>query len=171
MPPLTFWPSVGMGPCGRSRGSKIRCGSQISIPFLGLSLSFWVSKTTKCEHSKNHINHAVDRPKMHVVWYILFQEFASHLRKKSTSQKCIFFKISVTLIFSLYFPPSAARSLKRTKNTEGSKLGFWNSLAHFEVEGGRNFGSGYVCYKTAGFTTCCLSLWCCRCLWRVPWSV
>ena len=27
-----------------------------------------------------------------------------------------------------------------------------------------------MCYKTAGFTTCCLSLWCRRCLWRVSLS-
>ena len=30
------------------------------------------------------------------------------------------------------------------KTQEGSKLGFWEPLADFEVEGGRNFGSGYV---------------------------
>ena len=27
-----------------------------------------------------------------------------------------------------------------------------------------------MCHKTAGFTTCCLSLWCCRCLWRMSSS-
>ena len=56
----------------------------------------------------------------------------------------MFFEILGSLIFALCFLPFAARSLKRTKNTGGSKLGFWDPLAHFEVEGGRNFGSGYV---------------------------
>ena len=62
-----------------------------------------------------------------------------------------------------YFWPFAARSLKRTKNTGRSKLGFWDLFEHCEVEGGRNFGSGYVSH-------CCLSLRCRRCLWRVSSS-
>ena len=58
--------------------------------------------------------------------------------------KMHFFDFFCPLIFALCFLPSAARSLKRKKNTGGSKFGFGDSLAHFEVEGGRNFGSGYV---------------------------
>ena len=39
---LPFWVpfSVGMGPSGRSGGSKFRCMSQISSPFLGLGPPF-----------------------------------------------------------------------------------------------------------------------------------
>ena len=33
---------------------------------------------------------------------------------------------------------------RERENTGGSKSGVWDPLAHFEVEGGRNFGSGYV---------------------------
>ena len=51
-----------------------------------------------------------------------------------------FFEILGLLIVALCFLPSAARSLKRTKNTGG----FWDPLAHFEVEGVRHFGSGSV---------------------------
>ena len=40
---LSFWPPfpIGMGSFGRSGRSKCRCGSQISIPLLGLSPPFW----------------------------------------------------------------------------------------------------------------------------------
>ena len=46
---LPFWPpfSVGMDSFGRSGGSKFRCGSQISSPFLGLSPPVWGSKNIK----------------------------------------------------------------------------------------------------------------------------
>ena len=51
--------SQGMGAFGKSGCSKFRRGSQISSSFLGLSPPFG-SQTTKCEHSKNLINHGVD---------------------------------------------------------------------------------------------------------------
>ena len=48
--------------------TRDRRGTLISIPLLGLSPPFWeVKKTSKSEHSKNHVNHAVGRPTMHVV--------------------------------------------------------------------------------------------------------
>ena len=49
--------------------TRDRRGTLISIPFLGLSLPCGGSKKKKSngEHSKNHVNHAVDRPKKHVV--------------------------------------------------------------------------------------------------------
>ena len=37
---------------------------------------------------------------------------------------------------------SGVEENERTKNTGRSKLCFWDPLAHFEVEEGRNFGSG-----------------------------
>ena len=42
-------------------------------------------------------------------------------------------------MFSLCFLPSAARSLKRTKNTGDRNLVIWDPLAHFEVEGWSKF--------------------------------
>ena len=45
---------VGMGPFGRSGGSKFRRGTQIWIPFLVLApLPSWGEKRSKCEHTKN----------------------------------------------------------------------------------------------------------------------
>ena len=72
-----------------------------------------------------------------------FREFASHL-KKNALHKNVFFEISIPLIYALCFLQSAARSLKRTKKHRGIEIRFLGPLAHFEVEGGRNFGSGYV---------------------------
>ena len=101
-------------------------------------------KTSMREQSKNLLNHAVDRPKMHVVRHILFQELLLTQGKVHVAKMLFVFEILGILIFALCVLPSAARSLKRTRSTGGSKLGFWDRLAHFEVEGGRNFGSGCV---------------------------
>ena len=71
--------------------------------------------------------------------------------------------------FSLCFLPSAARSLKRTKKHVDRNWVFrssWPILRLSEVE----ISVQVMYHKTAGFTTCCLSLWCCRCLWRVSSS-
>ena len=124
-----------------------------------------------------------------------FSWFETHFRSGSTKKACClihlvsrfcfltfgkvhiakmkrFFKNSTSLSFALCFLPFAARSLKRTKNTEGSKLVFfffetlWPILRLREVE----ISIRDMCHKTAGFTTCCLSLWCRRCLWRVSSS-
>ena len=75
---------------------------------------FGCQKTSKCEHSKNHMNHEGDRPAMHVVQYILFQEFASHLKQSAHRKNANVLGIVGSLIFQCFLP-SAARSLKRTK--------------------------------------------------------
>ena len=103
-------------------------------PFSWFDPSFLgVKKTSKCEHSKNHMNHAVDRPKMHVVWYILFQECASHLGKIALHKMHFFFQNFDPPSFLHCFLPSAARSLKRTNlcgavGLCGECRGVWNDV-------------------------------------------
>ncbi len=152
----TFGPLFGRnGPFWEVRGIEIstrdRRGALIWAPL------FWG------EHSKNHSNHAVDRPKC-----MLFQEFASHSRKRAHRKNAYFSKFR-SRSFLHCFPPSAARSLKRTKNTGGSKLGFGTPWPILRLRGWET--SVWDCVtKQQGFTTCCLSLWCRRCLWRVSSS-
>ena len=122
------------GPRGEVWGIEIstrdRRRTLISIPpwfenpFLG------GQKTSKCEHSKNHLDHAVDRPKMHVVYT---SGFLNPLLTKGKVHIATmhFFEILGYFIFAVCFLPSAARSLKRTKNTGGSKLGFRDPLGPF----------------------------------------
>ena len=144
------------GPLWEVWGIEFRRGTSMSIPFLGLGLPCGVQKHQKCEKTMR-----IDQKTwflIHLVSRICFSPKESAHRKKAFFPQCL-----GSVIFSLCFLPSAARSLKRTKNTRGSKLGFWDPLAHFEVKGGRNFCSGYVSKKKkASVTTCCLSLWCRR---------
>ena len=69
----------------------------------------------------------------------------------------MFFRNFCPLILALCFLPSSARSLKRTKNTAGSKLGYWDPLAHFEVQVPEILGAACVT-RQQGFTMCCLSV-------------
>ena len=54
-------------PFGRSGGIEISMQEPDLSPCLRLSPLSGGQKTSKCEHSKNKINHAADRPKMLVV--------------------------------------------------------------------------------------------------------
>ena len=152
-----FWlPLFGRkgAPLGGVGGSNFRRGT-VARPYFSIrfcaSLFFGVKKHQSASIRKNHLNHAVDRPKMHVVQYILFQEFASHLRKGANRKNAYFSKIWAPSF--LHFLPSAARSLKRTKKTqEDRNWVFWDPLAHFEVEGGgRNFRFGMCVTKQQVF--------------------
>ena len=142
-PPLrSEWALLG-GP----RDQNFDAGPSRDLNFDLLSW-FWASplggqKTSKCEHSKNQINHVGDRPKKHVVWSILFQEFASHRRKSAHHKMHIFRNFGSLNFCTVFFHLRHGRRRER-ENTGGSKSGVWDPLAHFEVEGGRNFGSGYV---------------------------
>ena len=72
--------------------------------------------------------------------------------------------------FCTVFPTICGTVVKKKKISQGARFqGFGDFSAHFEVEEGQIFWFG-MCHKTAGFTTWCLSLWCRRYLWRVPWS-
>ena len=87
-----------------------------------------VKKTSKCEHSKNRINHAVDRAKktcclIHFVSRICFSP-----KEKCTSQKFMFFEILGSVIFASCFLPSAAKSLRRTKKLRGIEIRFLGPL-------------------------------------------
>ena len=125
--------SVGMGPFGRSGGSK----------FLAFE--------KPCKSHSGQTKNACCL--IHIVSRICFS-----LKEKCTPQKCIFFEFFGPLIFVTVFSAICGTVVeKNDKNTGGSKLGFWDPLAHSEVEGSRNFGSGICVTKTAGFTTCCLS--------------
>ena len=66
-----------------------------------------------------------------------------HVLVHLVSRMC--FSPEASLIFALCFLPSAACSLKRTKKHRRIEITFLGvCVAHFEVEGVRNFGSGYV---------------------------
>ena len=72
---------------------------------------------------------------MHVVENILFREFASHLRKMHIANMLFFFRNLGVLHFCTVFYHLRHGCCRERKNTGRSKLGFWDSLAHFEVEG------------------------------------
>ena len=54
-------PLVGLGV------RNVDAGAKFGAPFLVWASHFGGQKTSKCEQSKNHMKHTVDRPKMHVV--------------------------------------------------------------------------------------------------------
>ena len=91
---------------------------------------------------------------------ILIQKFAFHLRKVHIA-KMHFFEILGLPHFSLCSLPSAAGSLKRTKKHRVIEIRFLVRMRGVEIS------VGDMCHKTAGFTTCCLFLWCRRCSWSV----
>ena len=142
-----FGPLFGRdGPLRKVRGIEIstrdRRGTFMSIPSLGLSPPFGRSKKSQSVSiRKTTYITLVDRPNMHVVDYTLFLEFASHLRKSAHRKNVFVFECCA---FPSFFH-GAALSLKRTKKTQGIEMRFFGTpLAHFDFEGGRNFGSGYV---------------------------
>ena len=101
-------------------GSKFRCKSQISSPFLGLDLSILRDKkTSKLECTKNRWNHPVDRPKMHVVWDMVLQQCASYL---PSFMHCVFCHLRQKIV------------------SRGARFqGFWDFSVHFEDQGAGNF--------------------------------
>ena len=66
---LPFWPLFGRnGPLWEVREIEISIREPDFEPFSWFETPFWrVKKQSKCQHSKSHMNHAVDRPKKHVV--------------------------------------------------------------------------------------------------------
>ena len=120
--PLKTWNGHRFGPLFGRNGplwevwgieisTRDRRGNLISIPI-----------------RKKQMNHAVDRPKMHV-----------------EKKKSCFKKLLMRIFFRNFGPLIFAR-----KNTGGSKLGFWDPLAHFEVEGRSKFWCG-MCHKNSRF--------------------
>ena len=96
------------GPFGRSGGSNFRCGSQIWSPLFSGQ-----KKHQSWSVQKNHLKHAVDRPTtMHVVWNILF---------RCTSQKCIFFDNSNSLIFCTVFSTVCGTVVEENEKTQGDR--------------------------------------------------
>ena len=82
--------------------------------------------------------------------------------------KCICFEILGPLIFAL-FSSIRGTVVEENEKTQGDRNQVfgtpWPILRLREVE----ISVRDMCHKTAGFATCCLSLWCRRCLWRVSW--
>ena len=107
-------------------------------PFSWFEFPFWESKNIKVGVYKKSNETQVDRPKMHVVRDTVLQKCASY-QKKCTFHKSIFFEISSSLIIALFFLPSAAQSSKIIMSHGARFQGFWDFLAHFEVEECRNF--------------------------------
>ena len=149
--------------------TRDRRGTSISLTFNGLRPPFFGVSKTKCEHSKtNSIMLWVD-PKCMLFNTSCFKNLLLTEGKVHIAQMHISFEILAPSFYSVFYHLRHGR-LKRTKKHRGSKSGFWDPLADFEVEGCRNFRVRDMCNETAGFTTCCLSLWCRRYLWRVSSS-
>ena len=142
--------SVGMGSLWEVRGiAHFDTGpsgdlnfdpfSWFEPPFLG------GQQTSKCEHSRQpYKSRSASLPKSACCLIHLVSRICFSLREKCTSQKYIYFSKFWVLSILHCFLPSAARSLKRTKKHTGIEIRFWGPLCPFEVEGGRNLGSGYV---------------------------
>ena len=69
---------------------------------------------------------------------LLLTEGIVHIAKKT------YFLDWATSFFRCVFYHLRHGRGRERKNTGGSKLGFRDPLVHFEVEGSRNFGLGYV---------------------------
>ena len=69
-----------------------------------------------------------------------------------------FFEILVPSFFQCVFYNLRHGHWRERRNTEGSKLDFWVPLVHFEIEGERNFDSGYVSYKSRFYQVLSLSV-------------
>ena len=111
-----FWApfSLGMGTFQRSWGSNFRCIKNVKV---------WVYK--------KHRNHTVDRPKMHVVWYILFQEFASHQRKSADRQNSYFLKFRApSFLYCVFYHLRHGRQKKKRQGA--SFQGFWDFLTSID---------------------------------------
>ena len=102
---------VGMGPFGRSGGSKFRRGTQIWIPFLVLAPHpSWGEKRSKCEHTKNQkITQRIDQKCMSFDTSCL-KTVLSLLEEKKAHRKYAYFSKLWLLIFALCFLPFAERS-------------------------------------------------------------
>ena len=140
--------SVGMGPFGTSGSSKFQYRSQISSPFLGLASPFWeeVKKNQCVSIRKKTYKSRSGLTKNTCCLILLVSRSCFSDREKAHRKNVLFFsEISITLIFALCFLPSAARSSSLQKKSQRAHFqGFWDFLAHFEAQGARNFGSGYV---------------------------
>ena len=71
--------------------------------------------------------------------------------------------------FSTVFSTICGTVVEENEKTQGDRnyvFETWPILRLREVE----ISVRDMCHKTSGFATCCLSLWCRRCLWRVSSS-
>ena len=71
--------------------------------------------------------------------------------KVHIGKRCIFFEISIHLIFAPCFLPSAARSLKRTKKHRGIEIRFLGLLGPFLRLRGLEISVRDMRHKIAGF--------------------
>ena len=115
-------------PLGGLRVRNFDAGAKFRALFLVWAPHFGSKQKSKCEFTTNHGNHPVDRPKMHVVWYIVIEECASCPREMTHRKNAHFVQISSPPIFAQCFLPSAARSFKKIMGLGGSKLGFLGLL-------------------------------------------
>ena len=122
----------------------------------------------------NHVNHAVVRPKIRVVSYIMFQQCASsYLKKKAHRKEGYFFKnFALPLHFcTVFFYHFRHGRKKHTMGLWELKIWVFGPPGPFwMLRGPKIFGLGCVA-KHQVFSTWCLCPWCRLCLWRVPWSV
>ena len=172
-----FWPcfSVGMGPFGRTWGSKFRRGTdaapQFRSPFLVWDLPFFLGV-------KKHQSVSIRKTISIMLWvdpkYMLFNTscFKNLLLtegKEHIAQMHISFEILAPLFFTVFSTICGTVVWRERKNT-GIEIGFSGPLGRFWGWWVSKFSVRDKCNKTAGFTTCCLSLWCRRYLWRVSSS-
>ena len=143
---------VGMGPFGRSGGSKFRRGTLISIPFLDLDPSLLVSKNLKAWTYEKSYNSRSGSTNNACCLRHGFSKLCLLYKEKCTSQICIF----LPKFWALSFLQCVFYHLRhfRWKNNgpEDSKLRFFEPLGPFWSSGGPKFRCG-MCNETAGFST------------------
>ena len=72
--------------------------------------------------------------------------------------------------FCTVFSTICGTVVEENEETQGDRNLFFGTPWPILRLRGSKFRFGICVTKTAGFTTCCLSLWCRRCLWRVSSS-
>ena len=172
--PVLATPFGRKGPRGEVWGIEIstrdRRRTLISIPPWFEPFFLGGQKTSKCEHSKNHLDHAVDRPKMHVVYTSGFKN-PLLIKGKVHIATMHFFRNFGLLHFCTVFSTICGTVVEENEKYRRIEIRFsgppWPILRLRKVE----ISVRDMCHKTSGFTAFCLSLWCRRCLWRVSSSL
>ena len=151
----TFW--IGMGFWWIVVGPNSKNGPPECLFFCSQFVPpFWVEKQ-ECVKLRKTFTTNNESTKKCMLFKHVFTRFSFLPQEKCTLQKCFFSQNH----FETFFLPFSARSKTMRK---GAILVFWwsqhGSQGPFEDQ-----------WWPFWDERCCLSLWCCLCLWRVPCSV
>ena len=99
-------------------------------PFPGFSPLLGGQNASKCEHSQNHIKHAVGQPKKNMMFGTSCVSRCCFSPAEKCTSKIVFFENLTLLIFARCFLPSSAPS-KRTKKHREIEIWFLGPVGPF----------------------------------------